>query len=138
MKKLLLLSALALITTSANATDIKPYIEGKINENWLKIEADSSKKKENGIQGASFEVGAKIDQFRVGLEGYYNDRADGNEQILMWTAILKFRTKGAFLNGYWDIPMCEKLNKVKPYTGAGVGYSWLRESAELMGTKIQS
>ena len=78
MKKLLLLSAIALVATSASALEVKPYVEGKINHNWLKAEvkADDMKKDfKDNMFGGALEVGAKIDQFRIGLEGQYNDKA---------------------------------------------------------------
>ena len=143
MKKLLLLSAIALVATSASATDIKPYIEGKISENFMKNKTkdDSSSQKfhDNLVQGGSIEVGTKLDQFRIGLEGYYNAKAEDTLAIgggmLTLEVPVTFRTKGVFLNGYWDIPMCKKLKKVKPYIGAGIGYSWLSFSISAMGSK---
>ena len=82
MTKLLLLSAIALVATSASALEVKPYVEGKINHNWLKAEvkADDMKKDfKDNMFGGALEVGAKIDQFRIGLEGYYNDKARTKE-----------------------------------------------------------
>ena len=133
MKKLLLLSAVALIATGAGAADIKPYIEGKISENFMKLkmsdDENSQKYHDNLFQGGSIEVGAKIDQFRVGLEGYYNDKAEDTYNIPY--IAYEFKSKGVFLNGYWDIPMCEKLKKIKPYIGAGIGRSWLEASGTM-------
>lgn len=149
MKKLLLLSVIALFATAANATDIKPYIEGRISENFMKNTIKNSaddalfakqKMHDHFVQGGSIEVGAKIDQFRLGLEGYYNDKAEDKWTIpfMLGTKLLiplEFKSKGVFLNGYWDIPMCEKLKKVKPYIGAGIGYSWLEMSINEFGRK---
>lgn len=125
MKKLLLLSAIALIATGANATEIKPYIEGKISHNWLKADYKEEGYKtdfKDNVFGGSLEVGAKIDMFRVGLEGYYNDKM---EDKIVSIVPVEGETKGLFLNGYWDIPLPE-LKQVKPYIGLGVGYSWLK------------
>ena len=131
MKKLLLLSAVALIATGASATEIKPYIEGKISHNWMKADYKEDgfgkEKFKDNVFGGSIEVGAKLDQFRVGLEGYYNDKI---EDKLMSILPVEGKTKGVFLNAYYDIPMCEKLKQVKPYVGAGIGYSWLKETAD--------
>ena len=130
MKKLLLLSAVALIATGANATEIKPYIEGKISHNWLKADYKEEGYKtdfKDNVFGGQLEVGAKLDQFRVGLEGYYND--DMEDKLLNLVPV-KAESKGVFLNAYYDIPMCEKLKQVKPYVGAGIGYSWLKETAD--------
>ena len=105
MKKLLLLSAVALIATGASATEIKPYIEGKISHNWLKADykEDGFKEKfKDNVFGGSLEVGAKLEQFRIGLEGYYNDKM---EDKIIGILPVEGETKGFFLNGYWDIPL---------------------------------
>lgn len=133
MKKLLLLSAVALIATGANATEIKPYVEGRLNHNFLKAEyKEDGFAKENmkdNVFGGALEVGAKIDQFRIGLEGYYNDKMKDN---LMDVLPVEGETKGFFLNGYWDVPF-DGVKNLKPYVGAGIGYSWLEETAKLSG-----
>ena len=133
MKKIILLSAIALVATSASAFEVKPYVEGKINHNWLKAEyKEDGFAKENikdNVLGGALEVGAKIDQFRVGLEGYYNDKMKDN---LMGIVPVESETKGFFLNGYWDVPF-DGVNELKPYVGAGIGYSWLKETAKLSG-----
>ncbi|MBR6412723.1 MAG: porin family protein [Alphaproteobacteria bacterium] len=146
MKKLLLLSAVCLIATSASAFEVKPYIEGRISENFMRLKVQdtdgdlSQKVHDNLFQGGGLEVGAKLDQFRIGLEGYYNDKAEadltvGEPGIFTLEIPIEFKSKGVFLNGYWDIPMCEKLKKVKPYIGAGIGYSWLGMSVNQLGHK---
>ncbi|MBQ3695612.1 MAG: porin family protein [Alphaproteobacteria bacterium] len=131
MKKLLLLSAIAMVATSASALEVKPYVEGKVTHNWLKAEyKETGFTKENmrdNVFGGALEVGAKINQFRVGLEGYYNDKM---EDKLLNVVPVKGETKGFFLNGYWDIPADIKV-PLKPYIGAGIGYSWLKETADL-------
>lgn len=131
MKKLLLLSAIALVATSASALEVRPYVEGKINHNWLKAEYKeegfSSENVKDNVFGGALEVGAKINQFRVGLEGYYNDKM---KDKLLSIVPVEGETKGFFLNGYWDIPLGEPKN-IKPYIGAGIGYSWLKETADL-------
>lgn len=131
MKKLLLLSTIAMVATSASALEVRPYVEGKISQNWIKAEyKETGFTKENmkdNVFGGSLEVGAKINQFRVGLEGYYNDKA---EDHLADIIPVKMESKGIFLNGYFDIPLPE-LKQVKPYVGVGVGYSWLKETANL-------
>ena len=130
MKKLLLLSAVALIATGANAMDVKPYVEGKISHNWMKASyKEDGFGKENfkdNFFGGSIEVGAKLDQFRVGLEGYYND--DMEDKLLNILPV-KAESKGVFLNAYYDFQLPE-LKQVKPYIGAGIGYSWLKETAD--------
>ncbi len=131
MKKLLLLSAIALVATSASAVEVKPYVEGKLNHNWLKAEYQEEgfgkESFKDNVFGGALEVGAKINQFRIGLEGYYNDKM---EDKLLNIVPVKGETKGFFLNGYWDIPLGEPKN-VKPYIGAGIGYSWLKGTADL-------
>lgn len=132
MKKLLLLSAVALIATGANATDIKPYVEGKISQNWMKANYKDDEDKMNfkdNVFGGALEVGAKIDQFRVGLEGYYNDKA---EDKMFNILPVELKSKGVFLNGYWDVPF-DGVKNLKPYVGAGIGYSWLEETADGTG-----
>jgi len=138
MKKLLLLSAIALVATSASAVEVKPYMEGKVNYNWLKAEykeagLDSESMKDN-VLGGALEVGAKINQFRVGLEGYYNDKI---KDKLVGIIPVEGETKGFFLNGYWDIPLGEPKN-VKPFIGAGIGYSWLKETAKLASFGLEN
>ena len=130
MKKLLLLSAIALIATTASAVEVKPYIEGKINHNWLKADAKAygfKKDFKDNMFGGALEVGAKINQFRVGLEGYYNDKGRTKETTIYYPVEMK--TKGMFLNAYWDVPLVEPKN-VKPYISAGVGYSWLKGTVD--------
>ena len=133
MKKSLLLTAalVALTSVDANATELKPYVEGKISQNWVKAEYkevgfEKSTLKDN-VFGGSVEVGAKINQFRVGLEGYYNDKAEDNIDDIV---PCELNTRGFFLNGYFDIPLAE-LKQVKPYVGVGIGYSWLKATADL-------
>lgn len=130
MKKLLLLSAVALLATSANATDIKPYVEGRISHNWLKAnykeDGYGKEKFKDNVFGGSVEVGGKIQQFRAGLEAYYNDDIEDK----FYGLSVKGKSKGLFLNAYYDIPMCEKLKQIKPYVGGGIGYSWLKEELD--------
>ncbi|MBP5160737.1 MAG: porin family protein [Alphaproteobacteria bacterium] len=129
MKKILLVSAIALVATSASAFEVKPYVEGKVSRNGLKAEykepGDKINLKDN-VFGGQLEVGAKLDQFRVGLEGYYNDKAD---DIAFSILPVELESKGLFLNGYWDIPLSE-VKAVKPFIGVGVGYNWLKVSAK--------
>lgn len=134
MKKTLLLAGVAgvLFALNANASDIRPYIEGRISQNWIKAEYKETgftkeDFKDNAF-GGSFEIGAKLDQFRVGLEGYYND--DMKDSLLNVVPV-KAETKGAFLNAYYDLPLTVK--QIKPYVGAGVGYSCLKETADMTG-----
>ena len=136
MKKSLLLTAALVAFTSitANAAEFKPYVEGKISQNWVeaeyKEEGYGKEKFKDSVFGGSIEVGAKLDQFRVGLEGYYNDKM---KDELLNVVPVEGESKGFFLNAYYDIPMCEKLKQVKPYIGAGIGYSWLKETAKFSG-----
>ena len=133
MKKLLLLSSICLFATTGYSMNIKPYIEGKISQNWIKANYKDDEDKMNfkdNVFGGSIEVGAKLDQFRIGLEGYYNDKI---KDELLNVLPVEGESKGFFLNAYYDIPMCEKLKQVKPYVGFGIGYSWLKETAKLSG-----
>ena len=130
MKKLLLLSAVCLCATSGYALDVKPYVEGKISHNWMKAayseENFETNFKDHSIWGGSLEIGTKLDQFRIGLEGYYND--DMKDKFFNLIPV-KGETKGVFLNGYFDIPLPD-LKQIKPYVGAGIGYSWLKETLD--------
>lgn len=134
MKKYLLLAGVAgtLFALNANAMEIRPYIEGKLSQNWIKADynEDGFGKEEfkDNVFGGSFEIGAKLDQFRVGLEGYYNDDIKDN---LLNVVPVTGKTKGAFLNAYYDLPLAVK--QVKPFIGAGIGYSWLKETADATG-----
>ena len=131
MKKLLLLSTICLFTTAGYSMEVKPYIEGKISHNNLKAEYKeigfSKESFKDSVIGGSLEIGAKLDQFRIGLEGYYNDKMNDKMQGLV---PVEGETKGFFLNGYWDIPADIKV-PIKPYISAGIGYSWLKETADL-------
>jgi outer membrane autotransporter protein len=60
------------------------------------------------------------------LEGYYNDKA---KDKIWGGSPIEFESKGVFLNGYWDIPS-EIVLPIQPYVSAGVGYSWLKETAD--------
>ena len=133
MKKLLLLSAtVCLFATNAYSKDITSYIEGRVSQNYAKAEYKEDgfgkEKFKDNVFGGSIEIGAKLDQFRVGLEGYYNDKMDDK---LISIVPVKGETKGLFLNAYYDIPVCERLKQVKPYVGIGIGYSWLKETVDL-------
>ena len=129
MKKLLLLSAvICAFSANAYSMDIKPYIEGKVSESYLREKYHEGRYSDFSfadhlILGGSVEVGARLDQFRLGLEGYYNDTGKDN----VYEAKLKFKTKGTFLNVYYDIPpIFENMKQLKPYIGAGIGYSALK------------
>ena len=134
MKKLLLLSAVALVATSANALDVKPYVEGKISENFMKAkyeEPDFNKKFDDSVIGGSVELGVKIEnQFRTGLEGYYNDKMEHKINYAGFGFPVELESKGLFLNGYYDFKLPNN-DKVKPYVGAGIGYSWMKETLKL-------
>lgn len=119
MKKLLLLSTIFLISSAGYAVDVKPYVEGRLNQNWIK----ASEFKDSAV-GGSLEVGAKIDQFRVGLEGFYNDKAEDTINIDGLDVKASIKTKGLFLNAYYDIPLGGQFKQLKPYVGAGLGYTW--------------
>ena len=130
MKKLLLLSTICLLAGNAYSMDVRPYVEGKISQNWLKAEykEDGGFKetfKDNAF-GGSLEIGAKLNQFRIGLEGYYNDDI---EDELLDVLPVEGETKGVFLNTYFDIPL-PNVTQISPYIGAGIGYSWLKETAD--------
>ena len=142
MKKILLLPALFLLAGLGHSMDINPYVEAKITEGWLHVKArDESSHlslRDNMYQGGTLEVGTKLNQFRIGLEGYCNDTAHDNYIIHTGLVDMKIpvelKSKGFFLNAYWDIPLNEKWKKVKPYIGAGLGYSWLKVSYTALTT----
>lgn len=135
MKKLVLLSTVMCMVSSVSfGMDVKPYVEGKISENFMKVELNDSEGyskdlKKNGLLGGSIEVGVKMDQFRVGLEGFWNDSMEKDIE----SPILKgeVESKGLFLNGYYDIKLPDNLKKVKPYVGGGIGYSWLKGTEKI-------
>ena len=115
MKKLLLCGTVCLFAANAYSMDIRPYIEGRFSESSLRERIQerytSFSFKENWLMGGSIEIGGKIDQFRLGLEAYYNEK--GKDSI--YGTSLNFRTKGVFLNAYYDIPMPSvNLKKFKP------------------------
>jgi len=137
MKKLLLLSVIVLVSASGYATDVKPYVEGRLTENWISgkfKENEYSKKFRNNALGRSLELGAKIDQFRIGLEGYYNDPL----KDFLGGFPVKGETKGLFVNAYYDIPLGEQLKKIKPYVGVGIGYSWLKETLDATSVRLSA
>ena len=131
MKKILLLSTVCLLTSNAYSMDVRPYIEGKISQNWLEAEYKEtgfeSQTFKNQVLGSSLEVGTKLDNFRIGLEAYYNDKM---EDKFFDIVPVEGETKGVFLNGYFDIPL-PNLKQVKPYIGVGLGYSWLKGTVDL-------
>ena len=128
MNRTLLLATIAttMFAFNVNAMDIKPYVEGKISQNWVKAELsepDYSEDYKDNIFGGSLEIGSKINQFRVGFEGYYNEKLKDHVVDII---PIEFETKGVFLNAYYDLPLTAEFKKFKPYIGAGVGYSWLK------------
>lgn len=135
MKKLLLLSSvLCMVSSVSFAMEVKPYFEARISENFMKSDlkdldfSQNFKFHDHFIQGGSLELGVKLDQFRVGVEGYYNDKMEDAMEGVLPVAL---KSKGVFLNAYYDISLCENLKKIKPFVGAGIGYSWLSETAKL-------
>ena len=126
-KQLLLGTIICLFAVNAYSMDIRPYIEGRFSESSLREKLMDHymtlSLKENWLMGASVEAGGKIDQFRLGLEAYYNDKGKDDA----YNTDMEFRTKGVFLNAYYDIPMpSENLKQIKPYIGGGIGYSNLK------------
>ena len=101
---------------NAYSMDIKPYVEGKISQNWMeaKYKEDDyfAETFKDDCFGASLEVGAKFDQFRLGIEGYYNDKM---EDKLMDVLPVEGETKGIFLNAYYDIHLPNLEQSVPKY-----------------------
>ena len=81
MKKILLLTV-CLFACNTYAKDIKPYVEGRLSQNWIKAQYEEygfgKETFKNNVFGVSIEAGTQINQFRVGLEGYYNDKIKDN------------------------------------------------------------
>lgn len=128
MKKILL-STMGLFVGNAYCMDVRPYIEGRIiTLNQLKAEYEESilsEKFKDIKPGIGLEFGTKISQFRFGLEGYYNgDMEDELADVIP----VEGKTRGVFLNAYYDIPTS---NKISPYIGGGIGYSWLEGSIDM-------
>jgi len=136
MKKLLLLSTIFLISSAGYAVDVRPYVEGRLNQNWIKDSESGMSTFKDSAVGGSLEVGAKIDQFRVGLEGFYNDKAEDTINIDGLDVKASMKTKGLFLNAYYDIPLGGQFKQLKPYVGAGLGYTWGKIDASVIGVKI--
>lgn len=65
MKRFLLLSSmLCMLSTVSLGMEVRPYVEGKISENWAKISyKDYGFKKtvrDNGVLGGSISIGQKL------------------------------------------------------------------------------
>lgn len=138
MKKLLFISTAMCFASSVvyaqntNTWDIKPYIESKISGNLMKAsysEPDlESQNVKDTLFGASLATGLKINNnYRVELEGYYNGTLKDDLLDIIPT---KIKTKGFFINGYYDIDL-PTTDKLKPYVGAGIGYSWVEGKLDL-------
>ena len=135
MKKSLFLTAalVALTSVGANAADLKQYASVRLNYNFMKSEY----KAEDGdtwnfkdqVVGGAIAYGVKVSDFRAEVEAFYNAKAkdtlhgyliDTGDEIY---APVELKTRGLFLNGYWDIPSDIKF-PIKPYLSAGIGYTW--------------
>ena len=129
MKKLLLLSAVCFVATSASAINLKPYVEGRLTNTLVKSEQKTrflkNDIKDNTAFGGSIAVGTSINQFRTEVEAFYNGKAkDRYEYTANQYAANETKAYGFFINGYYDIGT---FNGFTPYVGAGIGYSWLKD-----------
>ena len=127
MKKLLLLATVCIIASSVSAIELKPYVEGRLSNTWSKSRIQERNFRSIGmldhtVLGGSLAVGTQIDKFRIELEGYYNDKAQ-NKNLFDSGVSLDLKTKGFFVNGYYDLPTIKGFT---PFIGGGIGYSWLK------------
>ncbi len=134
MKKILLLSAISLFTATAYSSEYNNlYLEGKFSQNWLNYQyseigyAGKPELKDN-VVGGSLEFGIKTDNFRAGVEIYLNDKGYALFEDNLFPVELK--SQGIFLNIYHDFLIPEN-QKVKPFINAGVGYNFLKMTADL-------
>ena len=141
MKKLLLLTATLTTLTSvgANATDLSQYATVRLNYNFMKpeykMEGGDTRNFKDQVVGGAIAYGVKVSDFRAEIEGFYNAKAKDTFDIYGVSFPVDLKTKGFFLNGYWDIPVDIKV-LVKPYISAGVGYAWKKVSIDVLGDKF--
>lgn len=148
MKKLLLFATalMALTSVGANATELKQYVTPRFNYNFMKpeykAEGGDTWNFKDQVVGGAIAYGLKVSDFRAEIEGFYNAKAkdtlngfiDDGIGIIPISAPVEIKTKGLFLNGYWDIPADIKI-PVKPYIGAGMGYAWKEAGFTAFGEK---
>lgn len=126
MKKIILMTSICLTAFSARASEIRPYAELKMSENFAKIEYSepgfNEDLKDSAVLGGSIAAGLQFSPFRLEVEGFINDKM---EDEFLSVIPAEVESKGLFLNAYIDIPLAYTPN-IKPYIGAGIGYSWLK------------
>lgn len=132
MKKLLLLSTMLLSAVSVRAEDnlIHPYVGVKLNNNFFDAEisggGDSISADAYGLGGA-LALGFQVKDFRVELEGFYNQEVEDSYGFITGKAT----TGGFFTNLFYDIPFD---TKIKPYVAAGLGQTWGKFKATYLGS----
>ena len=138
-RSLLFATALVAFTSiTANAVELKQYVTARLNYNFMKPElkdeyADKRSFKDQVVGGA-IAYGVKVLDFRGEVEGFYNAKAKDTLNVYGVSFPVDLKTKGLFLNGYWDISADIKI-PVKPYITAGVGYAWKEVSIDVLGDK---
>lgn len=124
MKKTLLLSTImCMVATTSLGAEVRPYIEGKISENFTRSKISEGEDFNDVVLGGALSLGLAInDMFRIEVEGFYNKNAKDTYFILP----VELEAKGLFLNFYTDFRLPD-IERVKPYLGLGMGCSWLKQ-----------
>ena len=133
-----------LTSVGANATDLNQYATLRLNYNFMKPELKDEDgelwKSKDQIFGGAIAYGVKFTDFRVEIEGFYNSKAkDKLNAYDLYTGDkisipVDLKTKGLFLNGYWDIPVKENF-PIRPYLNAGIGYAWKKLNYKVLDEK---
>ena len=120
MKKSLLLTVALVAFTSitANAAELKQYVTARLNDNFMKpeykAEGGDTWNFKDQVVGGAIAYGVKVSDFRAEVEGFYNAKVKDTLNVYGVSFPVDLKTKGLFLNGYWDIPSDIKI-PVKPY-----------------------
>ena len=150
MKKILLLTGVAcLLGTQANAIDITPYVSAKLKYSMMEPEVDFTKTGgdkfdvDDKVFGGAVAVGlsTKLPAGAIRTELEYNKSADAKKthavavEGINGSGAFKVETHSFMLNGYYDF---DTNTQIKPYIGAGIGYTKLKSSAKYNGESLGS
>lgn len=151
MNKTLLLATIAtsIFAFNANAMDVSPYVSAKLKYTISEPEVDFTKTGgdkfdvDDKVFGGAVALGlsTKLPAGAIRAELEYNKSADAKKthaaavDDIIGSAAFKVETQSFMLNGYYDF---DTNTQIKPYVGAGIGYTKLKGSAKFDGESMGS
>jgi len=124
-KTLLLASAAVLLTTSAHALEVTPYVGARLSYDFVRanlVEDDFKVKLNDNTWGGHIALGAKHNAFRLEAE-YNQDRKTRKffDNLFARTKV-NLKTQSLLVNAYYDFNLCSRFT---PYVSAGAGIAKL-------------